>query len=96
MRAIGTRPCRIRRLIAAESLLVWLLALVTGLLPGRWVAIAFGNTMSADLFSFTVTPTGRSYVLTGAGILATMLVAAIRAIRRVNRADLARATKVLT
>lgn len=96
MRAIGAGGRRIAAEIAAENVILWLLALIPGLLLGRWVAIQMGEAFSAELFSFSIVIYPASYVITAVGILATMLVGALPAIRRVNRLDLAEATKILT
>jgi putative ABC transport system permease protein len=96
MRAVGAGGGRIAAQIAAENVVLWLLALVPGLLLGRLVAGQMGEAFSADLFTFAIVIAPVSYVLTAAGVLLTMLVAALPAIRRINHLDLAQATKVLT
>lgn len=55
-----------------------------------------GQEFSAELFTFEIIIAPQSYIITTLGILATMLLASWPAIRRVNRLDLAEATKVLT
>ncbi len=96
MRAVGARPGRVTRLMLGENLTLWLIALAPGLLLGLWVTRGLASVMTSDLFSFHVTITARSYLVAAAGVLATMVLAALPAIHRVNRADLAQATKVLT
>ena len=96
MRAIGSDKWRIAGNISLETALLWLLALVPGLLLGTWTAVQMGQAFSAELFEFDIHISWESYLLTSAGILLTMLLAAIPAIRRVNRLNLAEATKILT
>lgn len=96
MRAIGTSGGQIARQIMAENTILWLLTLIPGILLGTWVALQMGAAFSAELFAFKIVISPTSYVVTAVGILITMLLAAIPAIRRVNRLDLAAATKVLT
>ncbi len=96
MRAIGTGRRAIGLLLSTESAILWLLATVPGLLAGWWVAMQLGNAFQSDLFSFPMVIDPVTYVVTAIGILVTMLLAAIPAIRRVNRLNLAEATKVLS
>ena len=55
-----------------------------------------GNSFNTDLFTFNIVIAPISYVIAVVGILLTMLLATVPAIRRVNKLDLAEATKVLT
>jgi putative ABC transport system permease protein len=96
MRSVGTGGSTILRLITAENVMLWLLALIPGLLIGHWVAMQMGGAFQSDLFTFKIVIAPTSYVITALGILVTMLVAAIPAIRRINHLNLADATKVLT
>ena len=96
MRAIGAGSRRIAAEITAENVILWLLALAPGLLLGRWVAMQMGEAFSAELFSFEIVIYPASYAITALGILLTMILGALPAIRRVNRLDLAEATKILT
>lgn len=96
MRAVGTGRSTIVRLTTAENVILWLLALIPGLLLGSWVAMQMGGAFQSDLFAFKIVIAPASYVITALGILITMLLAAIPAIRRVNHLNLADATKVLT
>ncbi len=95
MRAVGSGIGRIAALLFAEDLILWLLTLAPGLLLGHWMALQMGTAMSADLFTFKIVVAPSTYVLTAAGILLTMLLATLPAIRQVNRLNLAEATKVL-
>ena len=96
MRAIGTKRRTIALLMTTESFIVWLLALVPGLVLGTLAAKALGSAFQTDLFAFTIVIAPQSYLVAALGILVTMLFAAVPAIRRVNRLNLAEATKTLT
>ncbi|MBK5226737.1 MAG: FtsX-like permease family protein [Thermoleophilia bacterium] len=96
MRSIGVGRLRIALQMAVETAIVWLLALVPGLFLGRMVAMWMGASFQSDLLNFQITVTPSNYILTAAGILLTMLLASLPAIRRVNRLNLADATKVYT
>jgi putative ABC transport system permease protein len=96
MRAIGSGAGRIAALLFAENLILWLVTLPPGLLLGHWMALQVGTAFSADLFTFNIVVAPFTYVFTAVGILLTMLLATLPAIRQVNRLNLAEATKVLT
>ncbi|RIK14573.1 MAG: hypothetical protein DCC52_19530, partial [Chloroflexi bacterium] len=96
MRAIGTHRRLIALMMTTESFVVWLLALIPGLILGTLAANALGSAFQTDLFAFTIVIAPQSYVAAAFGILLTMLLAAAPAIRRVNRLNLAEATKTLT
>jgi putative ABC transport system permease protein len=96
MRAVGAGRSMIMRLMTVENVVLWLLALVPGLLLGRWVAMQMGGAFQSDLFAFRIVIAPTSYAITALGILVTMLLATVPAIRRVNHLNLADATKVLT
>jgi putative ABC transport system permease protein len=96
MRAVGTGRTSITRLMTTENLILWLLTLIPGLLLGRWVALQMGAAFQSDLFAFKIVVAPTSYVITAVGILLTMILATLPAIRRVNRLNLADAIKVLT
>lgn len=96
MRSIGTGRSQISRQIAAESFILWLITLIPGLLLGTWVALQMGSAFSSELFTFDIVISPLSYFLTSVGILLTILIAAWPAMRRVNRLNLAEATKVLS
>lgn len=95
MRAVGTGTGRIAGLLFTEDLILWLVTLVPGLLLGHWMALQVGTAFSADLFTFEIVLAPTTYVFTAAGILLTMLLATLPAIRQVSRLNLAEATKVL-
>ncbi len=96
MRAVGTGRRAIAMLLSTESVILWGLATVPGLIAGYLVARQMGSAFQSDLFSFSIVINPVTYVATAVGILLTMLLAALPAIRRVNRLNLAEATKVLS
>ena len=96
MRTLGTRRRRIALQLFIEDLILWISTLIPGLLLGYLTARGIGSSFNTDLFTFNIVIAPASYVIAGVGILLTMLLATIPAIRRVNRLDLAEATKVLT
>jgi len=96
MRSLGTGGSRVAMLMTVENLLLWAIALVPGLLIGTWAAGQMVSAFQSDAFNLTVAVTPMSYFVTAGGILVTMILAAIPAVRRVNRLNLAEATKVLT
>jgi putative ABC transport system permease protein len=95
MRSIGSGVGRIALLLFTENLILWLVTLAPGLLLGHWMALQVGTSFSADLFTFKIVVAPITYLLTAAGILLTMVLATLPAIRQVSRLNLAEATKVL-
>jgi len=96
MRAIGADGGRIARLIQVEIGLMWLVTLIPGLLMGWWATAQFLTTFNSELFTFTIHISPLSFALTALGILVTMILSALPAIRHLNRLDLAQATKMIT
>ena len=96
MRAIGTPVARIGWMIALESMVLWLLALIPGLLLGWYTTVALARSFSTELFTMSAYIAPRSYIIAALGILLTMLLASRPAIRRIGRLNLAEATKMLT
>ncbi|NOZ71662.1 MAG: ABC transporter permease [Chloroflexi bacterium] len=96
MRAIGTDGGRIARLIQLEIGLMWLATLIPGLLIGWWATARFLTTFSSELFTITIHITPFSFAVTALGILMTMVLSALPAIRHLNRLDLAQAIKMIT
>jgi putative ABC transport system permease protein len=96
MRSIGANHGRIALLVTTENIVLWLLTLVPGLALGWWVAGRMGDAFQSDLFTFTVSVGPGDMAVAALGILMTMLLAALPAIRRVNRINLADAVKILT
>jgi putative ABC transport system permease protein len=95
MRSIGSATGRIAVLLFTENLILWLVTLPPGLLLGHWMALQVGTSFSADLFTFNIKVAPSTYVFTAIGILLTMILATLPAIRQVNRLNLAESTKVL-
>jgi len=95
MRSLGSGTGRIAALLFAENLILWLVTLAPGLLLGHWMALQVGTAFSADLFTFHIVVAPTTYVIAAAGILLTMLLATLPAIRQVSLLNLAEATKVL-
>ncbi|GBE57295.1 outer membrane-specific lipoprotein transporter subunit LolE [bacterium BMS3Abin01] len=95
MRSVGASRGRIASILTYENIIIWLLALVPGLLLGYWITSRLAQTFNTDIFSMTVYISTIDYVITALGILAVMILAALPAIRRVNRINLAEATKIL-
>jgi putative ABC transport system permease protein len=96
MRSVGTGRRWIAILLSGENLILWLFTLVPGLLLGYLMALAMGGFFNTDLFTFKIVIAPLSYVIAAVGILLTMLLATLPAIRRVSKLNLAEATKVLT
>jgi putative ABC transport system permease protein len=95
MRSIGSGTGRIAALLFTENLILWLVTLLPGLFLGHWMALQVGTSFSAELFTFNIVVSPATYVFTAAGILLTMLLATLPAIRQMNRLNLAEATKVV-
>jgi putative ABC transport system permease protein len=96
MRTLGTGRQRIVVLLFIENLILWIFTLIPGVVLGYLTARGIGNSFNTDLFTFKIVIAPASYGIAVVGILLTMLLATLPAIRRVNRLDLAEATKVLT
>jgi putative ABC transport system permease protein len=97
MRALGQRRRRLTRAITLENVLVGLFSLVPGLAIGAGATwYLFGVfTAGADFYMpFYISP--RSFLLVTGLIFLTALLSQIPAVRRVNRLELAEATKVMT
>ena len=96
MRTLGTGRRQIVLLLFIENLILWIFTLIPGLIFGYLTARGVGSSFNTDLFTFEIVIAPVSYGIAVVGILITMLLATLPAIRRVNRLDLADATKVLT
>ncbi len=95
MRSVGASHRRIGALMTTENIILWALTLIPGLLMGYWVALQMGKAFESDLFTFDIIINPSSYAITAVGILLTMVLASLPAIRRINRLNLAEATKNL-
>ena len=96
MRAMGAARRLIALFMTTENVLVWLVTLIPGLVLGTWAAQAMMAAFQSDLFAFAAVIAPSTYVITALGILLTLVLAALPAIWRVNRLDLAESTRVLT
>jgi putative ABC transport system permease protein len=96
MRAIGASGWRIARLVLVETVLLWLITLIPGLLLGTWANAAFISTYNGEMFSVPAYISPVSYAITAAGVLIVMLLSTLPAIRRINHLNLAEATKMIT
>jgi len=96
LRSIGAGQRSIALLLQGENLILWFTTLIPGLILGYLAALGMGSAFNTDLFTLKIVIAPLTYVITSAGILLTMLLAALPAIRRVNHLNLAEATKVLT
>ncbi len=97
MRALGQRRNRLRWMITLENLLIGLVALLPGLVLGSAATYYFFRvfTASADFYlPFYIAP--GSYLIVTLLIFGTALLSQLPAMRRVNRMNLAEATKVMT
>jgi putative ABC transport system permease protein len=96
MRAMGTGRRLIALFMTTENVIVWIVTLIPGLVLGTWTAQAMMAAFQSDLFTFTIVILPLTYVVTSLGILLTLVLAALPAIWRVNRLNLAESTRVLT
>jgi putative ABC transport system permease protein len=96
MRSLGTGRRWIALLLSGEDFILWLFTLIPGLLLGYLMALGMGSAFNTNLFTFKIVIAPITYVAAAVGILLTMLIAALPAIRRVNKLNLAEATKVMT
>jgi putative ABC transport system permease protein len=96
MRAMGTRVTTIGFLVMLENVFLWLVVLAPGLVLGWWAAMQMGALFTSDLFFFEIVIFPSSYVITAAGVLVTMMLATLPAVRRIKRLNLADETRVLT
>jgi putative ABC transport system permease protein len=89
----GTSPAQVGRLLAGETMLLTVLALVPGLVIGYWVSARLMGSFSSDLFDFGLEIRGRTIVLSAAAILAVAGLAQWSTARSVGRLDLARVVR---
>ncbi len=95
MRALGTGRGTIGLLLSTESVILWALATIPGWLIGYLVARQMGSAFQSDLFAFPVVANPLTYLITALAVLLTMLLAALPALRRVTRLNLAEATRMV-
>jgi len=95
MRTLGENRRRLTFMITLENLLLGIMALPMGILLGFLTASGMMKSFQSEMFYMKAFIYPRSYIIVSGIILGIMLLSEIPAIRRVNRLDLARATKVL-
>ena len=97
MRALGQSRGRLRGMITLENLLIGLLALAPGLALGIASTYYLFKVFSASAdfyMPFYISP--QTYIIVTLLIFGTALLSQVPAMRRVNRMNLAEATKVMT
>lgn len=95
MRTIGARPRLIARFLAIETVVLWAIAVIPGAVAGTLLARRLGDAIAADLFTLEVQPSPASYLIATGGVLAISLAATVPPLRRLQRIDLAAATKTI-
>ena len=96
MRAIGASGWRIARFVLVETILLWLITLIPGLLLGWWATSFLIATYNTEMFNLPAYISPYSYLWTSIGVLLIMLLSTLPAIRHINRLNLAEATKMIT
>lgn len=96
LRTIGTPMRRINLMIYMEDLIIYLMAVIPGLVGGWYTTQAFAQMFSSELFALNAYIYPRSYLYAALSILVVMYLATRPALRRIARLDLAQATKILT
>jgi putative ABC transport system permease protein len=96
MRTLGQSRHRLTAMITLENLIIGALSLAPGLLLGYVSASYIFQGFETEAFSMPFYVRPITFIIVTALILATTLLSQIPAVRRVNRLDLAEATKVLT
>ncbi len=96
MRALGTPVGLLARMMVVESVMMWAIALLPGMVLGTWVSHALARTFTSELFYFDLHIGWVSYLLTAVSILTVMILSAWPGIRRMKRINLAQATKTVT
>jgi putative ABC transport system permease protein len=89
LRTLGMGRATIGRLVAAENLLLTLVALVPGLIVAYVAAAEFMRSFSSDLFQFDLAVRPTTFLGTAAVILLVALLSQWPSLRAVSRLDLA-------
>ena len=95
MRTLGEERGRIALMMVLENLLVGVGALAPGILLGTLVAYYITQSFSSDLFTMLFYISPISYIAVAVGVLLTVVISVVPAIRQVNRMNLAEVTKVV-
>jgi putative ABC transport system permease protein len=89
----GTTSGQVTRLLAGETLLLTLVAIIPGLAIGYWVSSLFMNSFSSDLFDFGMQIRSSTLVLSAAAILVVSGLAQWATARAVARLDIAQVVR---
>ncbi len=93
MRTIGMRGGTIARLITAENLVVLAMSVILGALLGTVLTQYLSGLFGGDIFVLDAEVSWKTYALAGLLLLGVLLASELPGLRRVQRLDLARATK---
>jgi putative ABC transport system permease protein len=93
LRTMGMAPATIGRLLAAENLVLTLIALVPGLLVAAILAAAFMASFSSDLFRFDLAVRPTTFLGTAAVIIAVAILSQVPSLRAASGLDLARVVR---
>lgn len=96
MRTIGEERGRLALMMMVENLLIGAAALLPGAALGTAVGYYITQAFSSELFTMLFFISPASYLATAAGVLITVALSVLPAIRRVNRMNLAQASRILT
>jgi putative ABC transport system permease protein len=96
MRTLGQSRRRLTDIITRENLIVAALSVIPGLLLGYVAAYYIFQSFQTEVFTMPFYVRGITFAIVTVLIVATALLSQIPGVRRVNRLDLAEATKVLT
>jgi putative ABC transport system permease protein len=93
MRVIGFRVNEVSNLLFKENLVHSVLGVVLGLPMGRYIAQAYMQSITTDLYSLPVIIYPRTYVLASVGAIIFILLAHQFSVRGIKDLDLAEALK---
>lgn len=90
LRTAGMGTGLLARLVAAENLLLVLVAVPLGLLAGTWAADWFMSTYETQGYHWSLAMNAGTPLVVGIGVLVAALVVQVPALRTIRRLDLAR------
>jgi len=93
MRVLGFRHGQVVGLFALQNLAILLLALLPGALLGKYLAAAYLQQMSGELFTLTGTIPPDTYVISAIAVGAACFLGMIPAVRHLGRMDLEELTR---
>ncbi|MFQ5793728.1 MAG: FtsX-like permease family protein [Candidatus Bipolaricaulia bacterium] len=96
MRTLGSGRRQIVGLVTVENLLIGFLSVAPGLLLGVAMAYELMGSFTNEMFTMQLKIYPWSYVIVVGGVLITILISQLPALRRLNRLDLAEVTKIST